>query len=1221
MQVNFFGKDGLLVYVVISTAELAESAVRRLEEYFLSSALLQEPGGINGPFVGPRTSMETPWSTNAVAAIGDPNIVRIEKYEQYGGGSYDPMLQEVLTGLSAEAFLSRSPATMFREVDDITAFNQTEGLALSTQEISYLHQVAQSYGRHLTDCEIFLFAQINSEHCRHKIFNGEFIIDGTEKSLSLFQLIKSTYPYHGFNGVASAYVDNSAAFGLDRIFILQSNAGILQPANSRIYTTGKVESHNHPTGVSASAGAGTGTGGEIRDRMGTGRGSWPLAGGAAYFVPELRLYGDTGSNMPARSWLYQDPIKILIRASNGASDYGNKIGQPLINGSVLPFEHRIGNLKYGFDKPIMLASGFGCVKHDNLEKREPEKGMIIVLLGGKNYRIGVGGGSSSSVNLGAHNRQIELNSVQRPDPEMQRLVMKVIDSFARFANYNPIQSVHDHGAGGHGNCFAELVGKAGGEIWLDALPLGDNSLIYKEIIGNESQERMGILIEHNDWGLVKQVAAREKCPAYVVGRITGSGRFVFKNRITGETPFDMAVEDLIGNPPKTIMGDTTIEPEGILPLEINQRRNLHEYLEAVLRRGEVSSKSYLTSKVDRSVSGLVTQQQCVGQLQVPVADYGLSKKDYIGHSGIAMSQGSAPVPSLINVTGGVRLALAEALTNIIFSGGQLSNVSLSANWMWPCRNPGEDARLYAAVEALSEAVKLLGISVITGKDSLSMTQKYPDGDKVIAPGTVIISAFANIEDVRRAVTPELKLNEPNSKLILIDMSDGELQLGGSSFALSLNQLGDAAPQISLDSFKRCYAAVNQLIRDGLILAGHDVSDGGLITTLLEMCFAAGNKVSIKADDDTDRWNTNVIHRVFAQNPGLVLQVKPEAMEYLQSKNVSFMVLGSILPDEYGTIDLFDTRFNVEHFYALWSETSLRLECHQTNADSISLMRKNLGRQPLGFSIPKGFTGSYDDLDIRPLRDVRSGIVAAVIRDEGTNGELEMQNALRLAGFDVIDVTMTDLISGRETLDGVRVIVFAGGFSNSDVLGSATGWAGKFKFNENAKEALDNFLARTDTLCLGICNGCQLMVKLGIIDGPKLALKANNSGRFESAFVNVDIPEDTNSIWLKRLAGSRLGVWVAHGEGRFVFDADVSGSPRDLGIALRYSYTSYPANPNGSDYSTAGISSRDGRFLAMMPHPERCIYPVNWPFYPAERRYNDVTPWLMLFTSAFEWCRG
>lgn len=1220
MQVSFLG-DQLTVYVIISATALTLTTAKNLEEYFLYPAQLLSAQQLKGPFVGPRVSMETPWSTNAVAAIGDPDIVRIEKYDRYNGGDYDPMLQEVLTELNTTSFLSCSPPTMFRAIDDIAAFNQAEGLAFSRQEIEYLHAVSKDYGRPLTDCEIFLFAQVNSEHCRHKIFNGQFVIDGSEKPRSLFQWIKATYRHSGFNGIVSAYADNSAAFGLDLISVLRPNADVLRLEHDKVYTIIKAETHNHPTGVSAFAGAGTGTGGEIRDRMGTGRGSWALAGGAAYFVPELRLYGERNDNMLARPWLYQNPIEILIRASNGASDYGNKIGQPLINGSVLTFEQKIGKTCYGFDKPIMLANGFGCIKHDDLSKREPEEGMLIVLLGGKNYRIGVGGGSSSSVNLGAHSRKIELNSVQRPDPEMQRLVIKVIDSLARFGVSNPIQSIHDHGAGGHGNCFAELVGEAGGEIWLDALPLGDNSLNYKEIIGNESQERMGILINPDDCGVIAQVAAREKCPAYIVGRITGDGRFVFKNRLTGEKPFDMAVKDLLGSPPKTIMEDTTAVQESALPIVIDRSKTLYEYLDAVLQRGEVSSKSYLVGKVDRSVTGLVAQQQCVGPLQAPVADYGLSKKDHLGHTGIAISQGSAPIPSLIDAAHGVHLALAESLTNIIFSGAGLSEVSLSANWMWPCRNPGEDARLYEAVEALSQAAISLGICIPTGKDSLSMTQKYPNGDKVVAPGTVIISAFANVDDVRRAVTPELRLDEPDSKLILIDMSDGDLKLGGSSFALSLNQLGSEVPQISLGNFRHHYTEISQLIQDGLVLAGHDIGDGGLITTLLEMCFAAGNKVSLEIESQQLDLNDleKSCQRLFAQNPGLVLQVRPEAIEYLRVANVKFGILGSVKPAKHSVINWPTVKFDVERAYKCWSETSLRLEKYQTNDFCVRSMRDSLGRQPLEFSLPAEFTGSYSELSVEPIFDEHSGIIAAVIRDEGTNGELEMQNALHLAGFDVKDVTMTDLISARETLDDVRVIVFAGGFSNSDVLGSATGWAGKFKFNENARRALSQFLARPDTLCLGICNGCQLMVKLGIIEtgGPKLIMEENESGRFESAFVNVDIPLDTNSVWLKGLAGSRLGVWVAHGEGKFAFEA--SESAYDFEVALKYSYSEYPGNPNGSHHGAAGISSRDGRFLAMMPHPERCIYPVNWPFYPMDCRYDEITPWFTMFRDAFKWC--
>ena len=1191
-------------YAVETAGVLSTQDIKKLEEFYLNAKRIDSEK-VSGPFVGPHTTVETPWSTNAVSAISNPKITRIEKYQRYEKQDYDPMLKTIVSELGQDIFRLCHPETMCQTVSDINSFNKNVGLALSDDEIKYLHKIADQYSRSLTDAELALFAQVNSEHCRHKIFNGTFRIDDTDQPSSLFQLIKNTFAANP-NSVVSAYADNAAAFHQSKIPMFGYDKNTLVVNNDDSCIIVKAETHNHPTGVSAFPGAATGTGGEIRDRMGMGRGSWPIAGGAAYLVPELRLYPDD-AGMPERQWLYQTPVEILIRASNGASDYGNKIGQPLIYGSVLTFEQEIDGLKYGYDKPIMLASGCGLVKSDSLDKIEPAVGMVIILLGGKNYRIGIGGCTSASVNLGTQSKTIELNSVQRDDAEMQRRVLKVIEWFAKYSEHNPILSIHDHGAGGHGNCFSELVGEAGGEIWLDALPIGDGSLTYMDIIGNESQERMGILIKEEDWPLVQTTAERENCPAYLVGKITGSGRFVFRNRKTNEVPFDMSIDDMFGNPPKTVMKDISVDRRDTFT-KLDTSGEFNKYLDRVVRRPEVASKGYLVDKVDRSVSGLVVQQQCVGPLQAPVADYALTKKSLLVNSGIAMSQGLAPVPSLVDIKGGVRLALVETLTNLILSGVEKrSDIVLSANWMWPCRNEGEDIRLYTAVEALSTAAIELGINIPTGKDSCSMTQKYPDDSKVIAPGTVIISGFADVPDIRKAVTPELRTDE-DSTLIHIDFSDGKLSLGGSSFALAQNRVGDQVPQVDMKNISRCLEAIMKLVNDGLVIAGHDISDGGRIVTLLEMCFAAGNRVKIdlkcnfKRGSDLNQW-------MFAQNPGLVLQVNKRALKILEDLKVSYEILADkIQSAETGRIAWKNGEIDLAKAYADWSETSLKLEEHQTSAECVKTMRQNLEKQPLSYIFPK----KYGENDL-----TRDKVIAAVIRDEGTNGEMEMQYALHLAGFKVRDVTMTDLVSGRETLEDIRVVVFAGGFSNSDVLGSAVGWAGKFKFNAKAKKALERFLDRSDTLSLGICNGCQLMAKLGVIRSRNdqiPSLLPNESGRFESAFVNVNIPK-TNTVWLRGLEGSRLGVWIAHGEGRF----SLPGKVNNYNVALKYSYAKYPGNPNGSQAAVAGIASLDGRHLIMMPHPERVLHPGNCPDYPKDRRDDSVTPWIELFNNAYRWC--
>ncbi|MDR3125737.1 MAG: phosphoribosylformylglycinamidine synthase [Candidatus Nomurabacteria bacterium] len=1202
-----FFRAGLNVFVVESKTALEEAELEQLKFFLNYQEVTDQP--LPGYFVGPRRSIETPESTNAVSAIGNSKISRVEKYEVYQAQQYDQMLQEVVE-LDKNMFFQRRPYERFRYVEDIEELNESAGLALSYQEIAYLYNLKEKSG-HLTDAEITLFAQINSEHSRHKKFNGHFYVNDRPKPYSLFDMIKQTFAANP-NTVVSAYKDNAAAFGIQSIdlFGLTGKYAIKRPSELT-YITVKAETHNHPTGVSAFPGGATGTGGEIRDRMAVGRGSWPLAGGAAYFVPELRLV-ETYTGVMTRDWLYQTPLEILVRASDGASDFGNKIGQPLINGSVLTFEQVSNGAVYSYDKPIMLANGIGLVKSKNLDKVEPAKGMAIVLLGGKNYRIGIGGATSSSVNLGAHNQAIELNSVQRADPEMQRRVLKVVEYFARDSSYNPILSIHDHGAGGHGNCFSELVGEAGGEIWLDALPIGDPSLTYSEIIINESQERMGLLIAENDWPLVQRVAERENCPAYLVGKITGNGRFVFRDRRTNDVPFNMSVADLFANPPKTIIRDKynlsrlpVFHPG---PLKWDKENYVYD----VLQRAEVGSKDYLVRKADRSVGGLVVQQQCVGPLQVPVADYGLVKKSYFSDSGIAMSMGSAPVLSFFRAGYGAEIALVEALTNIVLSGvRKLSDVVLSANWMWPSGNEGEDARLYEAVESLSQLAQELGICIPVGKDSLSMTQNYPDGSKVIAPGTVVITAVADVPDVRKHITPQLNVRAKGTKLIYVPFVSGHLALQGSSLALSQNQLGfipENCTGIQSSDTLKAFEQITDWVDKGLVLAGHDVSGGGIVTTLLEMCFAQGldtelvvkNKFLHSQEAFWSEWQ-------FTEMPGVILQVKNEA---LKGNQYPVLLADKIGRSENGVgrLKFFDLDLDLAEAYAYWSRLSELVEEQQIRPECRSSLLKSRGAQSLMYNFHKPkLEQSQSDYPI----------LAAVIRDEGTNGEREMQYTLTQAGFTVKDVHMTDLMEGHENLEEFQVIVFAGGFSNSDVLGSAVGWAGKFRFNRKAKRALHSFMERPDTLILGICNGCQLMAKLGIITGKPgatLELKPNFSGKFESAYINVDIPK-TNSVWLQGLAGSRLGIWVAHGEGRFALSSGVDS----YNVAVSYSYSDYPGNHNGSDFDIAGISSWDGRHLAMMPHPERTISPLTCADYPKARRNDPATPWLKMFVNAYNWC--
>ena len=1207
--------------------------------WLYGEAQLVEGESIDGFFVGPRREMITPWSTNAVEITQNMSLHGISRIEEYfpvssKDADHDPMLQRMYDGLNQDVFTVNHEPEPIKHVENLEEYNEQEGLALSPEEIEYLHNVEKQVGRPLTDSEIFGFAQINSEHCRHKIFGGTFIIDGQEMESSLFQMIKKTTKENP-NKILSAYKDN-VAFAQGPVVEQfapkdQSTSDFFQVKDIESVISLKAETHNFPTTVEPFNGAATGTGGEIRDRMGGGVGSWPIAGTAVYMTAYPRLDDSTTSingdvkrdweNMlPERKWLYQTPEQILIKASNGASDFGNKFGQPLICGSVLTFEHKEKEEKYAYDKVIMLAGGVGYGTKRDCLKKEPQKGNKVVVVGGDNYRIGLGGGSVSSVDTGRYSNGIELNAVQRANPEMQKRAYNLVRALCE-EDVNPVVSIHDHGSAGHLNCLSELVEECGGEIDMSKLPIGDKTLSAKEIIANESQERMGLLIDEKHIEHVRRIAERERAPLYVVGETTGDAHFSFV-QADGVKPFDLDVAQMFGHSPKTIMRDETVERtyEDVAYSEAN----LDEYVSRVLQLEAVACKDWLTNKVDRSVTGKIARQQCQGQIQLPLSDCGVVALDYRGHKGIATALGHAPQAGLASPEAGSVLSVAEALTNLVWApmADGMKSISLSANWMWPCRSQkGEDARLYTAVQALSDFCCDLHINVPTGKDSLSLSQQYPNGEKIISPGTVIVSAGGEVDDIRKVVSPVL-VNDKNSSLYHIDFSFDEQHLGGSAFAQSLGKVGSDVPTVKdADYFADCFNAVQEMIKKGWIMAGHDISAGGLITTLLEMCFAnteGGMRINLH-----DIQGDDMVKALMAENPGVVVQIsdkhKDEFKKIMEDAGVSYAKIGYPVPGERTIVVKkgdYEHIFDIDALRDEWYKTSWLLDKKQSMNGCADERFHNYKNQPVEMHFNDHFAGTLQSYGISADRRTPSGVKAAIIREKGTNGEREMAYSLYLAGFDVKDVMMTDLITGRETLEDVNMIVFCGGFSNSDVLGSAKGWAGAFLFNPKAKEALDKFYAREDTLSLGICNGCQLMVELGLIN-PEHTNRAkmlhNTSHKFESTFLSLQIPEN-NSVMLSSLSGNKLGIWVAHGEGKFSLPEEES----KYNVVAKYNYAAYPGNPNGSDYNVAGICSKDGRHLAMMPHLERAIFPWQNAWYPLDRRADEVTPWIEAFVNARKW---
>lgn len=1215
-MIHFFENQSKTVFAVQTQNEISAQDISKLNWLFADAHIL-EKSVLTDFFVGPRAAMVTPWSTNAVEItenMGVSGIIRIEEFEKVTAEftDFDPMLLQKYTELHQDIFSINIQPEAILEIEDIDAYNKQEGLALSAEEVEYLNNLVSKLGRKLTDSEIFAFSQANSEHCRHKIFNGTFVVDGEEKPTSLFKLIKKTSQENP-NDIVSAYKDNVAFVKGPKVTQFAPKSAdkpdFYEEKEFESVLSLKAETHNFPTTVEPFNGAATGSGGEIRDRLAGGQGSLPLAGTAVYMTSYSRLTNNRKYEgaMEERPWLYQTPMDILIKASNGASDFGNKFGQPLITGSVLTFEHEEENRKIGYDKVIMQAGGIGYGKLDQAIKKKPQEGDKIVILGGENYRIGMGGAAVSSADTGAFGSGIELNAIQRSNPEMQKRAANAIRGLVE-SDHNPIVSIHDHGAGGHLNCLSELVEETGGLIDLDKLPVGDPTLSAKEIIGNESQERMGLVIGEKDMDILQRIADRERSPMYEVGVVSNDHRFTFESKSTGLKPMDYALEDFFGSSPKTIMTDQTITRN-----YSNSEYNSNEiptYLEQVLQLEAVACKDWLTNKVDRCVGGKVAKQQCAGPLQLPLNNVGVMALDFKGKEGIATSIGHAPISSLIDPVAGTRNAIAESLSNLVWAPlkDNLDSVSLSANWMWACKNEGEDARLYEAVQACSDFAIELGINIPTGKDSLSMKQKYPN-DEVIAPGTVIISAAGNCSNITKVVEPVLQRNGGN--IYYLNLSQDSFKLGGSSFNQTQNKVGNETPTIKNAAFfKKAFNTLQDLIKDRKIKAGHDIGSGGLITTLLEMCFA---DVNLGANFDLTSINEKDSTKLlFSENIAIVFQADTEVEAIFEANGIEIFNIGTVTNSNSISISNFNDKFefNVSKYREIWFETSFLLDQKQTKNGKSLERFENFANQPLQFTFPSHFDGKL------PIVSNTNRPKAAIIREKGSNSEREMANAMYLAGFDVKDVHMTDLISGRETLEDIQFIGAVGGFSNSDVLGSAKGWAGAFLYNEKANTALKNFFKREDTLSVGICNGCQLMMELELINPEHEVhgkMKHNDSHKHESGFTSVKIQKN-NSVMLSSLEGATLGVWISHGEGKF----NLPMAEENYNIVAKYGYEGYPANPNGSDYNTAMMCDTTGRHLVMMPHIERSTFPWNWANYSDRDQKDEVSPWLEAFVNARTW---
>ena len=1228
--------------------------------------------------IGPRPGTVTPWSSNVEAicqAVGLTSVGRIERTWRYGfsleaghtlsGPQLDQMvallhdrMTEAVYPKALTTFASAAKPPPVTEVPlleqgipALEAFARQWGLALSPVMMDYLMDYfVHRLRRNPTDVEIFCFGQLNSEHCRHHYFNATFVIDGVTQPSSLLDMIRSTVEVNRGN-VAVAFTDNAAVVTPQLVNAFQSlNPAGPSPYGARPAWFGivwKVETHNHPTGVCAYPGAATGMAGR-RDTLGTGRGAVPVAHAAGYYVGNLCIPGyplpwEQHYAVPPPQ--LETPLQIIIEASNGASDNANCFGNPVVAGCFTSFEQLVDGKHYGYIKPVFVAESVGYVDWRHIVKVPPAAGMLLVQTGGPAYRIGLGGASGSSQEAGAQSANLDFDSVQRANAAMEHKNLNVYRACSELGDRNPIRTTNDLGAGGLDVGPIELVHPAGAAIERRQIPCGDPSMSVLVITGNESQERMAVLIEPDDLELFKTIAQRFDCPVAVLGTVTGDGKLILTDREAPadapraeRTPIDVEMSFLLADLPKTSVECRT-EPRHLPPLYLPSRLTVAEALDRVLRHSRVCCRKFLTDKADRSVTGLIAQQQTVGPLQLPLADCAVLASGFFDAHGIAKSIGEQPIKGLVSHQAGTRMSIGEALTNLagaVVEG--IESVNLSATWQWPCRQSGEDARLFESVAAAQALCQKLGIRIPVGKDSISMTartQKDGQSHLIRAPGTVQMIATAPCRDITKTVTPHVA-DPADVRLLLISGSGLEpYRLGGSALALVFGQLGDRTPDVNdLSQLQRGFGAVQELVLRDLIVGLHDRSDGGLISCLLEIAFASNCGLTV----NYRRPAASVLESLFNEELGWVVAYRPEAEGAIRSvlkrsqlhgcRRVGELVSGDEVVIHSGRRE---TVFcgSVSQLRTVWQETSFQLDELQSNPITVEQERTVIrSRQPLPYSLsfapaptPPAVLGAVDKPKV------------AVLCEQGTNGNRELAAAFALVGFEAWDVQMADLMSGQIGLDQFHGLALPGGFSYADALDAGKGWAGAFRFNARLSDQLQTFLARSNTFVFGPCNGCQLMLLLGIvpwrgittIEQPRFI--RNTSERFESRFPTVEI-QPSNSIFLRGMAGSRLGIWVAHGEGRLHFPSPAveTATIADNLAPIRYvddvgnPTMTYPFNPNGSLLGIAGLTSPDGRCLAMMPHPERLALPWQWPYWPSAWRGLGASPWLRLFQNAFDWCR-
>jgi len=1219
--------------------------------------------------VGPRLSFSTAWSTNAVSVcracglLSIPRIERSRRFQLLSPAPLSPVQERAFLALVHDRMTERpypTPLQSFesgakpepvREVpilergrSALEELNDTMGLAFDDWDLDYYTRLfREKMGRNPTTAECFDVAQSNSEHSRHWFFGGRLIIDGVEQERHLMAMVREPFEANPNNSVI-AFRDNSSSIQGHTVSSLiptsPGRPGPLIQTNLDLDLTLTAETHNFPSGVAPFPGAETGTGGRIRDGHATGRASLIVAGTVGYCVGNLQI---PGSPMPweDNEFLYPQtlasPLDIEIQASNGASDYGNKFGEPVITGFTRSFGLRLPDgSRREWIKPIMFSGGIGQMDAGHTEKGTAGPDMLVVKIGGPAYRIGMGGGAASSMVQGENTADLDFNAVQRGDAEMEQKVNRVIRACSELGERNPIVSIHDQGAGGNCNVLKEIVDPEGAVIEIRDILVADRSLSVLEIWGAEYQENDALLLRENDREFFGRLCAREKAPWSIVGRVTGDGRIVVHDAVDGTTPVNLVLEDVLGDMPRKVF-DLERHSLDLQPLDLPADLDVPMALDRVLRLLSVGSKRFLTTKVDRAVTGLVARQQCAGPLQLTVSDVAVIAHSHFATTGGATAIGEQPIKGLIDPAAMARMSVGEALTNLVWARvSALEDVRCSANWMWAAKLPGEGAALHDALVAMKDCLMALGMAVDGGKDSLSMAALAPTASgvpkTVKAPGTLVISAYVTCPDITKTVTPDLELPD-RGRLLLIDLGEGKNRLGGSALAQVFSQIGDTTPDIdNVQLLGRAFETIQQLIEDDTLTAGHDRSDGGLVTTLLEMAFAGNCGLEI---DLPPTFGTDPLTTLFAEELGLVLEVDEDdvadTLGLFRKASVPCAVIGRTLSQPEIRISVNSKNVinaDMRELRDVWESTSFHLERLQADpthveAEEGGLRRRYPPKYSLGFS-PQPTSPSLLGASPKPR--------VAILREEGSNSDREMASAFHMAGFECWDVTMSDLLESRMTLDGFRGLAAVGGFSFADVLDSAKGWAGSIRFNDALRRQFDTFYDRPDTFSLGVCNGCQLLALLGWVPWRGLAdikqprFVHNASGRFESRFATVTI-EASPSILLKDMEGSTLGIWLQHGEGRALFpEAGVLDRIRSEGLApVRYAddggkpTETYPFNPNGSPEGIAALCSPDGRHLAIMPHPERTFLPWQWAWMPKEFRSLQVSPWMRLFQNARDWC--